>query len=73
MFYEIDDKTRFLVLYQDVTQSVSSISHYTKVSERTIRYWISQLQKGEDIFKVQEGRGRKKVYLSKTWKEWKKK
>ena len=61
MFYEIDDKTRFLVIYQDVTQKASSISRYTGISERTIRYWISQVENGEDILNVKEGRGRKKA------------
>ena len=40
--------------------SVSSISHYTEISEGTIKYWFLPFKKGGDILKVQEGRGRKK-------------
>lgn len=60
MYYQFDNKTRFLVIYQDVTKSVCSIAKYTKISESTIRFWIRQLEKGVDIIEIKEGRGRKR-------------
>jgi len=61
MYYKFDDKTRFLVIYQDVTKCVNSLVKYTKIPERTIHYWIEEIQSGRDIMKVKEGRGRKKT------------
>jgi transposase len=60
MHYQFDDKTRFLVIYQDVTKTVRSIAKYTKISESTIRFWIEKLNQGIDIMEIQEGRGRKR-------------
>ena len=62
MHYDFVNKTRFLIIYQDVTRCKKRISRYTGISERTIRSWIGQVEKGEDIMKVKDGRGRKKNF-----------
>jgi transposase len=60
MYHEIDDKIRFLVIYQDVTKSVPSIQHYTGIAESTIKYWITRTKANENILEVNSGRGRKR-------------
>jgi transposase len=57
---DFDNKTRFLVLFQDVTKTASRISKYLSISESTIYRWISQIENDEDIFVTKPGRGRKK-------------
>jgi len=61
MHYDFDNKTRFLVIYQDVTPKISSIAKYTNISERTIRHWIERLEPGEVLLEIKKGRGRKKI------------
>ena len=36
MDFKIGDKTRFAVIYQDVTKKAASIAKYTGISDRTI-------------------------------------
>src|SRR5207237_862120 len=60
MHYDLPDKFRFLVVYQDVTKSIKSIQKYTKIPKRTLQRWKSQIEEGIDILEVKEGRGRKK-------------
>lgn len=56
--FQIDDKTRFLVLYLDAEMKPSRISRILNRPERTIRDWIKKTDEGKDI-RVIEGRGPK--------------
>ncbi|KAL4500722.1 hypothetical protein ABPG72_019956 [Tetrahymena utriculariae] len=57
---EIDNKTRFIVIYQDATQTATLISNILNISLSTIYNWIKRIKSDEDIFEVQKGRGRPK-------------
>lgn len=63
MDFKVDPKIRFLVLYRDAHFSIERINKITGTSVRTLRSWKQKLQGGQDIFNVQEGRGRKKKFL----------
>ena len=56
--FEIDDKTRFLVLYLDAEMKPSRISRILNRPERTVRDWAEKTEEGKDIREVQKGRGR---------------
>ena len=60
MYYNSDDKTRLVVIYQDITKKAAIIAKYNGISESSIHKWIERTERGEDIFEVKEGRGRKK-------------
>ena len=47
--YDIDDKTRFLVLYFDARMNAQEISQIIKRHRKTVWRWVSQINKGEDI------------------------
>ena len=47
--YDIDDKTRFLVLYFDAQMSIQEISNRIDRSVRTLEAWVRRVKKGEDI------------------------
>ena len=57
--FEIDNKTRFLVLYLDAEMKASRISRILDRPERTIRDWIEKTEEGRDIRQVRKGRGPK--------------
>ena len=59
MFHEIDDKLRFLVIYQDVTTCVPSIHHYIGIPQRTLWNWVEITKAGENILESKPGKGRK--------------
>jgi len=61
--HPFDDKTRFLVIYQDVSKKPSVISKYTGISQRTISDWISKIERNINIFENQPGQGRKSSVL----------
>ena len=62
--YSIDNKTRFVVIYQDVTKTPTRISKLLGIPLSTIHSWIKSLQNDEDIFSVEPGRGRKRAISS---------
>lgn len=66
--YDIDDKLRFIVLYQDVTKSATRLSKLSGVPQSTIYNWINKLQNDQDILNIAEGRGRKPVIAKNTAK-----
>mgnify|MGYP000940113093 FL=1 len=47
--YDIDDKTRFLVLYFDAHMDGKEISKRINRSWKTVRCWVAKAKKGEDI------------------------
>lgn len=47
--YQIDNKTRFLVLYLDAQMGAQEIATILNQPCKTVRYWISRTQNGEDI------------------------
>lgn len=55
----LDDKTRFLVLYLDAKMKPTRISRIINVPERTVQDWIQKTDMGIDVREVQPGRGRK--------------
>ncbi|KAL4512312.1 hypothetical protein ABPG72_005314 [Tetrahymena utriculariae] len=55
---DIDQKTKFLVIYHHVTQTATRIAKLISVPVRTIYDWIKKIKNDQDIFKI-EGRGRK--------------
>ena len=55
-------KTRFLVLYQDVTQRLSRIHNITNTPLRTLYDWENKILEGRNIQEIQKGRGRKPHY-----------
>lgn len=57
--FNIDDKTRFLVLYLDADFKVSVISKLLDRSERTLRDWAIKTNRGQDIREIIPGRGQK--------------
>ena len=61
MTHKIDNKIRFLVIYQDVTKNVNSIVRYTGIPERTVRDWVTKTENGQDILTTKSGRGRKQT------------
>ena len=64
--YDIDDKTRFLVLYLDAKLDVHAISTIINRSERTIRNWEAKIKEGQNIRVPLKGRGRKKLIAEET-------
>lgn len=54
--FEIDDKTRFLVLYLDAEMKPSRISRILNRPERTVRDWAEKTEEGKGIREVQKGR-----------------
>ena len=57
--HHIDDKIRFLVLYQDVTKKATTIQKYTGISIRTIYDWIDKTEKNVNILEKAQGQGRR--------------
>lgn len=57
---EFDPKTRFMVVYQDVTKCATRISKLIGQPLRTIYDWIEKINNDEDIFVTAPGRGRKR-------------
>ena len=57
--YDIDNKTKFLVIYQCVTRSVRSINKYTEIPLSTIHSWINKIEQGIDIMEKKQGGGTK--------------
>ena len=64
--FDIDDKTRFLVLYLDAKMDVHEISKIINRRERTVKAWEKRTKKGEDIRIFKKGRGRKKSITDET-------
>ena len=56
---DLDPKVRTLVLYMDAEWTANKIAWLLKKPIRTIRDWISKINNGIDIMKVQPGRGKK--------------
>ena len=48
--YDLDPKTRFVVLYQDAKMKSTRISKLTGVPLRTVQDWIQKLENNIDIF-----------------------
>ena len=63
--YDIDDKTRFLVLYFDAQMGNQEISKILNRNEATIRFWVKRIKKGEDIRNKKRVR-RKKLITEET-------
>ena len=63
--FEIDDKTRFLVLYFDAHMNSHQISKILNRSLQIIRYWESKTKLGEDIRIMKKG-PRKKYITEET-------
>ena len=59
--YNIDDKTRFLVLYFDAHMDGKQIAKVLNRYERTIVRWETRTKNGEDIRVSRKGRGRPKL------------
>ena len=60
--YDIDDKTRFLVLYFDARMVVQEISKIINRNEATVRGWIARTKKGEDIrYRIPRKERKKKI------------
>ena len=57
--FNIDDKTRFLVLYLNADLKISVISRLLDRSERTLRDWAIKTNRGQDIREIISGRGQK--------------
>lgn len=57
--HNIDDKTRFLVLYIDAEMKPTNISKTLGRPLRTIQDWVQKTDANQDIRVVQQGRGRK--------------
>ena len=62
----IDVKIRCLVLLQDARFTPANIAWTLKKPERTIRDWVAKIQKGIDITKVEEGRGKTRKISEET-------
>lgn len=58
--YNIDEKTRFLVLYFDAQMSTQEIASILKQPLKTVRYWVSKVRNGEDIRTHKKRSGRPK-------------
>ncbi|KAL4496951.1 hypothetical protein ABPG72_002107 [Tetrahymena utriculariae] len=64
-FYkELDNKIRFIVIYQDVTKKASRIQKILNIALSTIYDWIRKIEDNVDIFQVQDGRGKKQEILN---------
>lgn len=64
--YDIDDKTRFLVLYLDAQMSAQEISKRINRSEKTVRYWETRTKNGEDIRVFKKRGGHNKLITEET-------
>jgi transposase-like protein len=62
--YDIDDKIRFIVLYQDAQMKAARISKILGVSERTIYDWIHKIESDIDILEHQSWNGGAKTITS---------
>lgn len=58
--YEIDPKTRFIVLFQysSILKTAKNIAKHAQIPLNTCYFWLEKIKQGQDIFQVQEGRGR---------------
>ena len=61
MTHKIDNKIRFLVIYQDITKNVNSIVQYTGIPERTVRGWVTKTENEQDILTIKSRRSRKQT------------
>jgi hypothetical protein len=59
--HNIDDKVRFLVLYQDVSKKPTVIQKYTNISLRNIQRWIKETEENINILERRKGSGRRAV------------
>ena len=64
--YDIDDKTRFLVLYIDAKMNVTQIAKILNRSEKTMGCWEARTKKGENIRFRKKGSGCKKSITEET-------
>jgi len=63
--FDIDIKTRFLVLHLDAQMKSTRISDILRTPLRTIQDWIAKTDEGQDIREVGAGRGNKPKVTSK--------
>ena len=54
--YNIDNKLRFIVIYQDITKTPTQIAKHIGIHLSTIHNWIKKIESGQDILEIQEGR-----------------
>ena len=64
--YDIDDKTRFLVLFLDAHMPYPEIAGIINRSVRTLEYWAAVTKKGGDIRNRKKGSGPKKSITEET-------
>ena len=64
--FEIDDKTRFMVLFLDAHMNAHEIAQIINRSVKTIYDWEAKIRKGEDIRVHKGGNGRKKLITEET-------
>ena len=64
--YDIDDKTRFLVLHFDAQMESQKIAKIINRPLSTIYRWVSLTKSGEDIRIIKEGRGRPRIITEET-------
>ena len=62
--HDIDNKIRFLVLYQDVSKKASVIQKYTGLNIRTIYNWIEKTEQNINILEKAQGQGRRSSIAS---------
>ena len=63
--FDIDIKTRFLVLHLDAQMKLTRISDILRTSLRAIQDWTDKTDEGQDIIEVGAGRGNKPKVTSK--------
>ena len=57
--FDIDIKTRFIVLHLDASMKSTRMSEILQTPLRTIQAWMQKIDQGEDIRSVSQGRGRR--------------
>jgi len=57
--YDIEDKIRFIVVYQDVSKKPTVIQKYTKIGLRNIQRWIKDTEENINILERRPGSGRR--------------
>ena len=57
--HDIEDKIRFIVVYQDVSKKPTVIQKYTKIGLQNIQRWIKDTEENINILERRPGSGRR--------------
>jgi len=70
IYYDVEEKIRFIVLYQDMKMKPTRISKTIGIPERTIYRWVEKIENDFDIFEKNSKNAKPRFWHPKLRKKY---